>query len=173
MYIKTALDADDPGISKAIFSDRTAEVHVYQKLLFDAGVQAIFKARFSDRTAEVYVYQKQLFDADGTGIFKAIFSDRTAEVHVYQKLLFDAGGPGIFKAIFSDRAAEVHVYQNCSLMRMVQVDLKQYSVIEQRRFMYIKKLLFDADSPDIFKPIFSDRTAEIQVYKNCSLMRMV
>ena len=146
MYLKTAHDADDPGISKAIFSDRTAEVHVYQKLLFDAGVQ---------------------------GIFKAIFSDRTAEVHVYQKLLFDAGGPGIFKAIFSDRTAKVHVYQNCSLMRMVQVDLKQYSVIEQRRFMYIKKLLFDADSPDIFKPIFSDRTAEIHVYKNCSLMRMV
>ena len=111
MYIKTALDADDPGISKAIFTDRTAEVHVYQKLLFDAGVQGIFKARFSDRTAEVHVYQKLLFDADGTGIFKEIFSDR---------------------------AAEVHVYQNCSLMRMVQVYLKQYSVIEQRRFMYIK-----------------------------------
>ena len=114
MYIKTALDADDPGISKAIFSDRTAEVHAYQKLLFDAGVQGIFKAGFSDRTAEVHVYQKLLFDADGTGIFKAIFSDRTAEVHVYQ---------------------------NCSLMRVVQAYSKQYSVIEQRRFMYIKTAL--------------------------------
>ena len=41
MYIKTALDADDPGISIAILSERTAEVHVYQKLLFDAGVQGI------------------------------------------------------------------------------------------------------------------------------------
>ena len=47
----------------------------------------IFKARFSERTAEVLVYQKLLFDVGGPAIFKAIFSDRTAEVHVYQKLL--------------------------------------------------------------------------------------
>ena len=46
-----------PGIFKAIFSDRTAEVHVYQKLLFDAGCSDIFKAISSDRTAEVHVYQ--------------------------------------------------------------------------------------------------------------------
>ena len=49
--------ADGPGIFKARFSDRTAEVHVYQKLLFDVGGPGIFKARFSDRTAEVHVYQ--------------------------------------------------------------------------------------------------------------------
>ena len=91
--------------------------------------------------------------------------------------------------------------KNCSLMRMVQAYSKQYAVIEQRRFMYIKKLLFTAGGPDIFKAIFSDRTAEVHVYKkllfdadvpgiikarfrdrtaevhvykkNCSLMRMV
>ena len=55
-----------------------------------------------------------------------------------KKLLFDADGPDIFNSIFSDRTVEVHVYQNCSLMRVVQAYSKQYSVIEQRRFMYIK-----------------------------------
>ena len=44
-------------------------------------VQAIF----SDRTAEVHIYKKLLFVSGGVGIFKAIFSNRTAEVHVYQK----------------------------------------------------------------------------------------
>ena len=117
---------------KAIFSDRTAEVHVHQKLPFVADGPGIFKAIFSDRTAVVHVYQKLLFDAVGLDIFKAIFSDRTAEVYVYQncslmrvvqtysvcsggscisKTAFDADDPGIFKAIYSDRKAEVHVYQ--------------------------------------------------------------
>ena len=87
--------------------------------------------------------KKLLFGTCGPGIFKAIFSDRTAEVHVYQKLLFDADGPGIFKAIFSDRTAEVHLYKICTLMRVVQAYSKQYSVIEQRRFMYsISKTAF-------------------------------
>ena len=49
-------DAGDPGIVKAIYSDRTAEVHVYRKLLFDAGGPDIFKAIFSDSSAEVHVY---------------------------------------------------------------------------------------------------------------------
>ena len=111
MYIKTVLLCGCPDIFKVIFSDRTAEVHEYQKLLFDAGGPDIFKAIFSHKTAEVHVYQKLPFDADGPGIFKARFSDRTAEVHVYQKLMFDAG---------------------------VQAYSKQYPVIEQRRFMYIK-----------------------------------
>ena len=56
MYIKTALRCGCPGIFKAIFSDRTAEVHVYQNLLLDAGGPDIVKAIFSDRTTEVHVY---------------------------------------------------------------------------------------------------------------------
>ena len=48
------------------------------------------------------------------------------------------GGPDIFKAIFIDRTAEVHVYQKLLLMRMIQAYPKQYSVIEQWIFMYIK-----------------------------------
>ena len=51
-------------------------------------------------------------------------------------MFFDADGLDIFKAIFSDRTGKVHLYKNCSLMRMVQAYSKQYSVIEQRRFMY-------------------------------------
>ena len=71
-------------------------------------------------------------------MFKAIFSDRRAEVHVYKKLFFDADGLDIFKAIFSYRTGKVHLYKNCSLMRVVQTYSKQNSVLEQRRFMYIK-----------------------------------
>ena len=56
MYIKTDFDADGPDIFKATFSDRTAEVHVYQKLLFDADGPGIFIAIVSDRTTEVHVY---------------------------------------------------------------------------------------------------------------------
>ena len=40
--------------------------------------------------------------------------------------------------------------KNCSLMRVVETYSKQYSVIEQRRFMYIKTAL-DADDPGISK----------------------
>ena len=57
MYIKRNRKNDDaggPGILKAIFSERTAEVHVYRKLLFDADGPCIFKAIFSDKTAEVH-----------------------------------------------------------------------------------------------------------------------
>ena len=57
MYIKSNRkndDADGPGILKSIFSERTAEVHVYRKLLFDADDPCIFKAIFSDKTAEVH-----------------------------------------------------------------------------------------------------------------------
>ena len=42
-------------------------------------------------------------------------------------------------------------------MRVVRAYSKQYSVKEQRRFMYIKNLLVDAGGPGIFKAIFSDR----------------
>ena len=31
--------------------------------------------------------------------------------------------------------------------------------------MYIKKLVFDGGVPDIFKGMFSDRTAEVHVYQ--------
>ena len=99
-------------------------------------VTDICKAIFSDRTAEVHVYQTLLSDSGGPDVIKVIFSERTAEVHVLQTLLFDTAGPSISKAIFSYRTAEVHVYQNFSLMRVVQTNSKQYSVIEQRRFMY-------------------------------------